>query len=168
MRKHQDHGFTVIEFLIVIVILVIMMAVAIPGFQTFMANRRLGGAVSQVGNDLRYVQSVAAKRGGFARLHWGNDPAEGRTGQYRLEWRADGAAAWTALGQWYALTRDYEGASISSLKASSGNTVYEVVFNSQGGAAEIAGVTYPITVTVAADAGSRDIQVFFSGNVRLP
>lgn len=170
MQKRSGPGFTLTELAIVTAVLIIMIAVAMPLFNAIMAQRRLADAVTRVANDLRFAQSITIQQGGVGRFHWGDYPGEGMTGAYRLERSTDGNPPWTPLGPWYRLSADYQGASVTSVKDStgSGTTVYEVRFNSQGAAANPGAVTYPITITVTTASGSRTVQVMRIGTVRIP
>ena len=53
------HGFTLIELLIVIAIIGILTAIALPSFSSFNTNQRLSQAAKQVKNDLRSAQNRA-------------------------------------------------------------------------------------------------------------
>ncbi len=170
MGKPLHRGFSATELVLAIAVLLIIIAVAMPVFTAYIAQRRLADAITRVATDLRYAQSIVVNQGGLIRFHWGDDPGEGITGAYRLEQSADGGATWTPLGTWYQLSADYQGASVTSIKDStgSGTTVYEVRFNSQGAAANPGPVTYPIVITVTTAAGSGTVQVMRIGTVRVP
>jgi type IV fimbrial biogenesis protein FimT len=52
MRVLGKRGFTLVELLIAIAIMIIMAAIAVPNFQSVMARMRLNGAARQVMTDL--------------------------------------------------------------------------------------------------------------------
>jgi len=59
MEIFRNNSFTLIELLIVIAIMGIMAAMAVPSYQTFMAQRRLNGAARQVMSDLMAARMKA-------------------------------------------------------------------------------------------------------------
>ena len=61
LRKRQS-GFTLIEMMIVIAVLAIMSAIAIPNFMSLLPGMRLNGAARQVMGDLMAVRMNAVKQ----------------------------------------------------------------------------------------------------------
>ncbi len=57
--KISAHGFTLIELLIVVAVIGVLSAIAIPSFSSFNTNQRLSQAAKQVKNDLRSAQNRA-------------------------------------------------------------------------------------------------------------
>jgi prepilin-type N-terminal cleavage/methylation domain-containing protein len=163
-------GFTLVELIIVVAILVMMLTVAMPLFFQIIAQRRLTGAVERVATDLRYVQSLAVTQGTVHRLHSGADGAVGRPGQYRLE-RDNGAGGWDELAAWYNLSTDYDGSSLQSIKDNGGTSIgtFDVRFNAQGAVANTGVGSFPIVLTMVAKNGTtRTAQVMRTGAVRVP
>jgi len=163
-------GFTLVELVIVVAIMVMMLTVAMPLFFEIIAQRRLTGAVERVAMDLRYAQSLAVTQGLVHRLHSGADGAVGRPGEYRLE-RDNGAGGWLELAAWYDPSADYSGSSLQSVKDNGGISIgtFDVRFNAQGAVANTGVGTYPIVLTVVAKSGTtRSVQVMRTGAVRVP
>jgi prepilin-type N-terminal cleavage/methylation domain-containing protein len=170
MTTRRRSGFTLVELIIVVAILFMMLAVAMPLFFQIIAQRRLTGAVERVAIDLRYVQSLAVTQGLVHRLHSGADGAVGRPGEYRLE-RDNGAGGWVEVNGWYKLSSDYDGSSLQSIKDNAGTTIvtYDVRFNAQGAVANTGIGSYPIVLTLVGKGGAtRTVQVLRSGVVRMP
>ena len=171
MTTRRKPGFTLVELIIVVAILVMMLAVAMPLFFQVIAQRKLTGAVARVAADLRYVQSHAVTQGGLFRVHHGDDA--GQAGKYRLEQSSDGGTTWVATpGQsaWISLSSEYQGSSLQSIKDNdgAGATRFWVRFNAQG-AADNPGFTYPIKLTVVAQSGATGtVTVLRTGAVRVP
>jgi prepilin-type N-terminal cleavage/methylation domain-containing protein len=167
MATRRKPGFTLIELVITVAIMVMMLTVAMPLFFQIMAQRRLTAAVDRVRGDLRYAQSQAVTQGGLFRLHEGGDAGE--TGKYRLEQSTDGGTTWTQLTGWYHLSTDYQGSSVQGLKdnAGAGATRYWIGFNMQGVATGPAGVVYPVDLTVVTPTGAtKTIQILRTGTIR--
>lgn len=60
---YKKYGFTLIELLVTISIVGILMAIAVPNFQTFMLNSRITTQANEFLTALNYARSEAAKRG---------------------------------------------------------------------------------------------------------
>jgi type IV fimbrial biogenesis protein FimT len=74
-------GFTIIELLVVISVVVILIAIAVPSYITFIERNRLRGAAEMVYEQLMQARNLAIKR----------------SKPITVEFSADGSAAW-ALG----------------------------------------------------------------------
>lgn len=59
MRSAKPAGFTLIELLVTITIAAILVAIAVPAFNSFFAKRRLEGAANKLSADLQFARSQA-------------------------------------------------------------------------------------------------------------
>ncbi|CAH1386858.1 GspH/FimT family pseudopilin [Candidatus Nitrotoga sp. M5] len=56
-------GFTLIEVLVTVAILIVLLSIAVPNFMTFVQNSRLVGQTNDLVTSLNYARSEAIKRG---------------------------------------------------------------------------------------------------------
>lgn len=60
--KNRHHGFTLIELMVVVAIIAILVAMAVPSFNTMLMKRTVRGAALSLITDLRYARSEALRR----------------------------------------------------------------------------------------------------------
>lgn len=60
---HRNSGFTLIELMIVVILLVIVATMAVPGFQGLIESNRLQSTTNDVLGILNYARSEAVRRG---------------------------------------------------------------------------------------------------------
>lgn len=70
MRK--DSGFTLIELIVIIAIVAIFAAIAVPNFLSYMPKYRLNGAARQVMGDLMAARMKAVKENTTVTVKWDN------------------------------------------------------------------------------------------------
>src|SRR3990172_1716955 len=58
--RNKPSGFTLIEIVLILLVVSVLAAVAIPKFGQFYSGLRLSGAADKLVNDIRYTQSLAA------------------------------------------------------------------------------------------------------------
>jgi len=63
MMERQDRGFSLLELLVVITIIAIMVALAVPNYRTWIANTKVRTAAESIQNGLRTARNEAAQRG---------------------------------------------------------------------------------------------------------
>lgn len=66
-------GFTLIELMVTIAVLVVLVTVGVPSFQTTLDNRRILGAAEALAGELHYARTVAIRAGVVATVNPGVD-----------------------------------------------------------------------------------------------
>ncbi len=139
---HYKRGFTVVEFTILIAIIVVLVAVGVPGFTASIRQRALAAAEYRVAGDLRQMLLLAVSQGGQARLHSGFDntvnmvSSPGAGWQYRLERYTTGcnlAANWTGVSIWYDMATDVRSATLIGISDSTPTALIDIIFDIKGG-----------------------------------
>jgi type IV fimbrial biogenesis protein FimT len=73
MNFPSKTGFTMIELMIVIAVLVVLLTIAAPTFRSFMAQSRLNGAAREVASDLMAARMQAIKENNRFKVSFIND-----------------------------------------------------------------------------------------------
>lgn len=73
MKIFKKMGFSLIEMMIVLAIMGILSAIALPNFQTYMAQRRLNGAARGLYGDLTATRTQAVSMNNRVALNIDND-----------------------------------------------------------------------------------------------
>ncbi|NMF58009.1 pilus assembly FimT family protein [Pseudanabaena yagii] len=77
LLRNRDHGFTLIEVLVVMVIVGVLSAIVAPGWLGFVNNNRLSASQSRVFSTIKDAQAVAKRSGTTVDFKIGNDPTNG-------------------------------------------------------------------------------------------
>jgi prepilin-type N-terminal cleavage/methylation domain-containing protein len=154
MRQSKP-GLTLVEIVIAIMVIVVLLAIAIPAFYTMLQRSQLDAAVRQFISDAREAQSKASLTGWQYRLiGFDKDSTNAFKNQYRLVGRSSSAVAWPAdtspnftsatqmAAQWVNVGTVYPGVTLDTSDAT--NRFY-VSFNAQGAAFEIN--SFPVEVS---------------------
>lgn len=164
-------GFSIAELLVVVGIVVILAAVAMPYLVGAIQNSDFNAAVRQVASDARFARSLAVSRGGYYRLQTLNN-------SYRVEhcnpctplplgWPASTAqmgASADVISNWQDLSSLYGGVTIQSV-----STVDGAIFNSTGASVNSSNTLRSVNMTLQKPDGSiKVIQIDPAGNVKIP
>ena len=61
-RLPARQGFTLVELMVVLVILTILLAIAVPSMREFIARKRVEGVANELATDLRYLRAKQIER----------------------------------------------------------------------------------------------------------
>jgi type IV fimbrial biogenesis protein FimT len=67
-RPDAQRGFTMIELMVVVVLVSIILALAVPSFTDTLARKRMEGVASELATDIQYARSEAAQRNAPVRI----------------------------------------------------------------------------------------------------
>lgn len=149
LRKKQS-GFTLIEMMIVIAVLAIVAAIAIPNFMSLLPGMRLNGAARQVMGDLMAARMKAVKQNNRFRVFFNNP----ETNQYQI------------------LDDDNNNNSANDGEATTTKNIqdnyHDVTFSATTNPIFYPrGTAYGTTVTVTNSSGSKDVKVAITGRVKI-
>ena len=150
-REMRDSGFTLIEMMMVIAIIAIMSAVAIPAFMSMLPGMRLNGAARQVMTDLMAARMDAVKQNNRFRVFF-NSPG---TNQYQIlddddnDGTADTGEAITTKN----IQDNYSDVTFSSTN--------NPIFTPRGTATSLP------TITLQNPSGTKSVSVSIAGRVKI-
>lgn len=173
MRQSRP-GLTLVEIVMGLVVMMVFVAIAIPGFLAVLQRSQLDGAVRQVMSDVRAAQSRATLTAWQYRLvGYDIDSASPFRNQYRLIGRSSGAVAWPVdtvdsftsgtqmAGEWTNVNTRYPGV---RLDTSDGTNRFYVSFDPRGVAFEIN--SFPLNV--GHESGQKTcLGVTAAGSIRI-
>src|SRR5690554_4197674 len=116
MQTRTSAGFTLIELMVTVAVLVIIVTVAVPSFQNIIENNRLATEVNRIMSSINYTRSEAVRIGDAVSL-------TANTGGFQNGWCVHTGAACSAatrLRQFEPINVDYD------------STANQVTFNDRG------------------------------------
>ena len=100
-KANSQRGVTLIEAAVVMAIGAVAFSTAAPGFQTFLAKKRLDGVATQLATDLQFVRTEAVSRNEAVCISFHTDPGGScyviHTG-LKAQCTCSGPAAATCIG----------------------------------------------------------------------
>jgi len=150
MTLNQDRGFTLVEMMIVIAVMAILAAIAAPSYQTFMAQRRLGGAARQIMSDLMSARMKAVSMNQMVKVSLPDNH------HYEI-WNDANGDGTVADNEGDDIARDIQTDYHDVTFSSTANPLFYARGTAHGGA----------TITVSNSAGSKDISLAFTGRVKI-
>jgi len=100
LRVRSQHGFTLVELMIVVALIGVLSAIAIPSFMNYQARSRRTEAYANLASIARAQKSFQAAKGNFhdSTLPWPDPDPYGGLGSTTMNWDAASETAFGALG----------------------------------------------------------------------
>ena len=180
LTSHLDHsreaGFTLIELMVTVAVLAIILAIAVPGFQAFIASGRVTTTTNDMVGALTLARSEAIRRGTRVTLCKSSDGASCTdAGGWEQGWIAfvdptRGADAAVDAGE--TIVARFESAPGTMAIAGDGGVVNFVSFAADGTSRTMAGAAQAGRIRVCTVAGAlgndrraRDINIATTGRL---
>lgn len=139
MIKKHSPGFTLVEMIIVLAVIMICVAIAVPNIAVFSSGYRLRGAAREVATALQFARLLAVKENKAFEVIFGFN-------SYQVIRLSDGIVAKSR-----SFGPEYPGLNLTNVT---------ITFDSRGG-------SNGSTVTVANDNGSKSVSVAPTGRVMI-
>lgn len=179
-REVGRKGYTLVELVVVVGILIVMTYVALPFFTAMMRGSRLDAATRQLAGDVREARSKATQTGWqYQIVGYNVGGVSAFKNQYRLVGKASASAtdkfpdetqanafesATKMAGPWINFNQLYPGV---SLNPSVSNPNFYVSFDSRGVAFEWNPASDPWMTITQQEGGSRQLRVTWAGSVKI-
>jgi len=139
MKRKRSPGFTLVELIVVIAIVAVCLAIAMPDIATFSSGYRLKGAAREVATDLQLTRLLAVKENKTFQVVFGAN-------SYQVIRLSDGIVAKSR-----SFGLDYPDLNLTNVS---------VTFDSRG-------ISNGNTVTIANSMGTKNVSVAPTGRVMI-
>ena len=151
-QRNKSRGFTLVEMMVTVVVMVVLLGVAVPSFRQMIANQRVKTASFDLYSALSYARSEAIKRNATVTVRAG----ESVDGAWSTGWRIEDATS-NLLRSWGAIS------SLTVSNTATGNATV-LTFNSDGRLTTAAAPKLQIEPSTAVTGvSSRCVQISLSG-----
>lgn len=157
MRIQRGNGFTLVELMIVIAVMGIMTAIAIPSYQTFMAQRRLNGAAREIMSNLMAARMQAISQNNEFRVFFPGSHSGALPGDRQYQILDDDNNNGEIDTGEAVQTKDIQSTYYDVTMASNNNPK----FSPKGTATNLA------TITLSNSRGSKQVSIAITGRVRI-
>jgi len=72
-RRHHCRGFTLIELMVTVAIVVVLIALAAPSLRSYTAKKKVEGAAAELASDIQFARSEAVSRNKNVRITFGSN-----------------------------------------------------------------------------------------------
>ena len=146
-KTNLESGFTLIEVLVVVIMLVVLAGIAAPGWLGFLERRRLSNAQDEIYQAMLSAQNRAQQRS----ESWQVSIRDGDTLEVAIHRATSAPSLWEPITDSGTLAID-AGSTVPSTA-----DVYSVIFDDKGNFAD-AGVALPASVTFASERGGGSVR----------
>lgn len=101
-RTHRSEGFTLIELIVTISLLIVMMALAVPSFSALIRNNKAAALSNSIVTTINFARSEAVKRNESIEVC----PVDGCAGDWKKGWRIQVKSSSTVIRSWEASDGD--------------------------------------------------------------
>jgi prepilin-type N-terminal cleavage/methylation domain-containing protein len=160
--RSPQHGYSLIELLVVVAIIGVLALVTIPNFAEFYRSNQLKGSLRQFASDVRSARQKAVTTSSRVRVSF--DPAS-RPGSYTIHRSTDQGATWTQIGR-RALVGNAYFKNGTFVDAVDSDSQPDIIFNSDG-TATVPGGNAALEIRVDSDVArnSYELSVVSTGKV---
>lgn len=169
---NKQHGFTLLELMVTVVVAAIILGIAVPNFSSMLARHRLEAAASELKLNLQLARSQAIKRNSDVSVSFNTDPST-KSWRYGLSDDSDDCDPSASLDAADACEIDevlkvYSSKSWGGVSLFLGSSNYKTIsFEPRRGMARSGQSFIGRTFTLESDIGELEVKVSPIGHVNI-